>query len=207
MKLILASDNSFLIKYGYDQIGISKSDMKIGYIITASKGARTNANFLYRQQIKDAGYDIHEFDIENKSKDEILNFFEDKNIIQVEGGNSFYLLNAIRNSGYSDALIELFKRKIVYIGVSAGTYVMCPSIEVSDWSDDTVNRFDVNDFTALNYIPFVLKVHYVDDQEEFVCEKMKTLKYPLRILRDGQGIIVENGKYAFMGDGEEVILN
>lgn len=35
---------------------------------------------------------------------------------------------------------------------------------------------------------------------------MKTLKYPLRILRDGQGLLVEDGKYTFYGDGEEVKL-
>lgn len=40
MKLILASDLSFLLKYGYDLTGISKSKMKIGYVTTASKGSR-----------------------------------------------------------------------------------------------------------------------------------------------------------------------
>jgi len=34
---------------------------------------------------------------------------------------------------------------------------------------------------------------------------MKNLKYPLRILRDGQGILFENGKYTFYGD-KEIIL-
>jgi hypothetical protein len=43
--------------------------------------------------------------------------------------------------------------------------------------------------------------------EASVREVIKTLKYPLRILRDGQGILVEDNKYTFVGDGEEVILN
>jgi peptidase E len=82
---------------------------------------------------------------------------------------------------------------------------MCPTIEVSDWNPDGKDRFGVTDFTALNYVPFVLKVHYKDEAENLVKEKMKTLKYPLRILRDGQGILVENDKYTFIG-GEEIIL-
>jgi hypothetical protein len=49
-----------------------------------------------------------------------------------------------------------------------------------------------------------LKVHYKDEQRSKVKEKMKVLKYPLRILKDGQGILVEDGKYTFMGDGDEV---
>jgi len=38
MKLILASDLSFLFKYGYELTGIPKDQMRIGYITTASKG-------------------------------------------------------------------------------------------------------------------------------------------------------------------------
>ncbi|MFA5936306.1 MAG: hypothetical protein WC822_00300 [Candidatus Paceibacterota bacterium] len=38
MKLILGSDLSFLLKYGYALTGIPKDQMKIGYITTASKG-------------------------------------------------------------------------------------------------------------------------------------------------------------------------
>jgi peptidase E len=84
---------------------------------------------------------------------------------------------------------------------------VCPTIEVSDWNPDGKDRFGITDFTALNYVPFVLKVHYTDDKEVGVREKIKSLKYPIRILRDGQGILVEDGKYTFVGDEEEVVLS
>ena len=35
---------------------------------------------------------------------------------------------------------------------------------------------------------------------------MKDIKYPIRILRDEQGILVENGKYTFIGETKETIL-
>ena len=179
MKLILGSDLSFLLKYGYDLTGISKDQMKIGYVTTASKGAR---KFSQRVQetiiptIKENGYSIEEIDIKDKSKEELLNFFKDKNIIHIEGGNTFYLLKAIRETGFNKILKELLSEGKIYIGTSAGAYVMCPSIEVSDWDDETVDRFGLSEFTALNYVPFVLKVHYKDEAEELVREKMKTLK-------------------------------
>jgi len=206
MKLILSSDLSFLLKYGYDLTGIPRDMMKIGYVTTASNGARTTFNQELKRKIRDNGYPLEEIDIENKSKEQLRDFFKDKNIIHIEGGNTFYLLRAIRETGFGEVLKELLDEGRVYIGTSAGAYIMCPSIEVSNWSDDTVDRFGVTDFTALNYVPFVLKVHYKDEAEELVNEKMKTLKYPLRILRDGQGILAEDGKYTFMGEGEEVKL-
>ena len=206
MKIILASDISFLLKYGYNLTGISKENMRIGYVTTASKGARTDANLKYRQMIYDENYNLQEIDIEGKSCEELLSFFKDKNIIQVEGGNTFYLLNAIRKSGFEEALKILLNKGLVYIGTSAGSYIMCPTIEVSDWSDESISRWGVSDFKSLNYVPFVLRVHYKDEKEEEVKEKMKNLKHPLRILHDGEGIFCENDVCKFYGDKEETVI-
>ena len=207
MKLILSSDYTFLLKYGYGLTGIPKDQMRIGHIITATKGTGKAFNPKYKIIIEENGYNLDSFDIEDKSEEEIRNFFKDKNIIQVEGGNTFYLLKAIRETGFSKILKEFLEEGKVYIGTSAGAYIMCPSIEVSNWNPDGKDKFGLTDFTALNYVPFVLKVHYKEEQEERVREGIKTLKYPIRILRDEQGIIAEDGKFTFMGDGEEVKLN
>lgn len=207
MKIILASDLSFLLRYGYDLTGISKSEIKIGYVTTASKGSR-DKTFLekVKNAMRENGYSFEEIDIEEKSKEEILNFFKDKNIIHIEGGNTFYLLKAIRETGFAEILKKLLSEGKIYIGTSAGAYVMCPTIEVANWNETGRDRFDLEDFSALNYVPFVLKVHYKDEMKNTVGEKMKTLKYPLRILKDGQGILVENSETKFFGEEDETIL-
>jgi hypothetical protein len=64
----------------------------------------------------------------------------------------------------------------------------------------------VSDFKALNYVPFVLRVHYKDEKQEEIKEKMKNLKYPLRILHDGEGIFCEDGICKFYGDKEETVI-
>lgn len=209
MKLILGSDLTFLLKYGYAKTGILKDQIRIGYITTASQGARDfsqKVKDVIIPSIKNAGYYLEDIDILGKGKDEICEFFKNKNVIHVEGGNTFYLLKAIREVGFADILRDLLNEGKIYIGTSAGAYVVCPSIEVSDWNDETVDRFGVSDFTALGYVPFVLKAHFKDETKDFVKEKIKSLKYPLRVLRDGEGLLVENGKVSFYGDREEVIL-
>ncbi len=209
MKLILASDYTFLLKYGYDLTGISKSEMKIGHIITASEGdGIDNQLFIKKvtETIKANGYSIEDFDIKGKTKEEIKDFFKDKNVVHIEGGNTFYLLKAIRETGFADILKELLDEGRVYIGTSAGSYIMCPTIEVSDWNPDGKDRFGVTDFTALNYVSFFLEVHYKDEQEETVRKGIKTLKYPIHILKDGQGMFCEDGTCRFIGDEEEINL-
>ncbi|MFH1838306.1 MAG: Type 1 glutamine amidotransferase-like domain-containing protein [Candidatus Kuenenbacteria bacterium] len=208
MKLILASDLSFLLKYGYNLTGIPKHEMRIGYITTAIKAARNKTFFeKVENTIIENEYFFEKFDIEGKSKDEILNFFKNKNIIHIEGGNTFYLLKIIRESGFAEILKELLNKGKIFIGTSAGVYIMCPTIEVANWNDTGKSRFGITDFTALNYVPFLLKVHYTDEMETKIKENMKTLKYPFRILKDEQGILVENGICKFYGEQPETIFN
>ncbi len=207
MKIILASDLSFLLKYGYALTGIPQEQMKIGYVNTAAKGARHQEFFAtVKSTIKERGYNFEEIDIEGKSLAELRSFFADKNVIHIEGGNTFYLLKAVRETGFAVVLRELLEAGKVYIGTSAGAYLMCPSIEVSNWNDDGRDNFGVTDFTALGYVPFFLKVHYRDEYEEQVKENRGKLIYPLRILRDGEGILIEDGKDIFYSDQKETIV-
>lgn len=205
MKLILASDVSFLISQGYALTGIPKEQMRIGYVTTAFKAVRTPTFFEnVKKIIRENGYAFDEVDIEAKTKAELRDFLRDHNVIHIEGGNTFYLLKAIRETGFDEILKEQLDEGKTVIGTSAGAYVMCPSIEVANWNNDGKDRFGLTDFTALNYVPFCLKVHFTNEKKELIKENMKTLKYPLRILRDGQGILVENETYTFVGEGEEV---
>lgn len=209
MKILLASDGSFLIKQGYGVLGIPIDKMRIGYVTTASKVSK-DRSFVdrHKQEMSQAGYYYEEFDIEGKSREEMLSFFTDKNVIHIEGGNTFYLLKLIRETGFDEILKTLLDNGLFYIGTSAGAYVMCPTIEVASWKKDKKEDwFGLTDFTGLSYVPFCLKVHYTDDMQQSIVGKMRTLKYPLRILRDGQGIIGDNGQFYFKGEGEEVKLS
>ena len=204
MKLVLGSDLTFLLKYGYGLTGIPKDQMKIGYITTASK-AFSNTDYirLLKKQIEENGYDVEEIDIENKTQKELKEFFDNKNIIHMEGGNTFYLLKAVRKTGFAEILKELLNEGKVYIGTSAGSLIVGPTI---DFSSHVPENTPKEELIGLELVPFLVKSHYKNEQETEYRKKLRTIDFPVRILRDGQGILVENNKYTFMGDGEEVKL-
>jgi dipeptidase E len=206
MKLILGSDLSFLLKYGYSLTGIPKDEMRIGYVITAAKG-NSEKGRLFAEEIKktirENNYVIDDIDIENKSEEGLRNFFKDKNVIHVEGGNTFYLLNATRKTGFDKILKEFLQKGVVYIGTSAGASIMGPSIEFSSYLPENTRNEDLK---SLGVVPFLIKAHYKDEKIEEYKKLLPTLKYPVRFLRDGQGILIEDEKYTFIGDGEEVKL-
>lgn len=203
MKLILASDRTFLLRYGYACTGIPKDAMEIGYVTTAAKVARTPLFFEETKNMMRAnGYAFEEVDIAGKTREWVRDFFRKKNVMQIEGGNTFYLLKVVKETGFDETLRVWCGEGKPYIGTSAGAYIMCPTIAVADWSVDGKDRYGVRDFTALNYVPFVLKAHYSDAMEPLVQRKKKTLSYPLRVLRDGQGLLVEDGRCTFIGGHE-----
>lgn len=210
MKLLLASKEKFLLEKGYDLIGIPRENLKIGFINTAFKVVEDKEYIKYIDEyfelMKLSEIDFKQFDVKGKTKEEILNFFSDRNIVQVCGGNIFYLLKAVRESGFDDILKKLLNKGLSYIGCSSGSYLMCPTVEIGGWKT-TRNKYGITDFTALGYVPFLIKCHYAENTKDKVLDNMKNLKYPLKILTDEQAILVENGGYKFVGDGEEVKFN
>lgn len=210
MKLILASKEKYLIDKGYSFLGIPKDQLRIGIVNTAIKHV-VDQEYLeymreYHELMKSSGIDYNEFDIDGKTEEEIYDFFKDRNVIQVNGGNPFFLLKKIRESKFDLILKNLLDKGLCYIGCSSGTYIMTPTIEIGGWKESR-NRYGMEDLNALNYVPFLIKCHYLDSSRENIKEKIKNLKYPLRILKDDQCFLVEDGECTFMGDGEEVILN
>lgn len=209
MKLILASKEKFLLEKGYDLLGLSRKDLKIGIISTALKGAEDEEYRKYMKEyvdlMKSSGIDFKEFDLDGKTENEIRNFFTDRNVVQVNGGNPFLLLKKARESGFDIVLKDLINKGCVYIGCSAGSHLVTPSIELGSWKVGR-NRFGVTDFTALGYVPFLIKSHYADNKKEEIKQKAKALKYPLKVLKDDQCFIIEDDKISFGGNGEEIIL-
>ncbi|MDD3487424.1 MAG: Type 1 glutamine amidotransferase-like domain-containing protein [Candidatus Moranbacteria bacterium] len=207
-KLLLSSNGSFIIENGFGLLFDDISKIKLAYIITASKGVG-DLSYLerHKEKLDNLGIDYEEIDIEGKNEDQLRDTLKNKNVVYVEGGNTFYLLKAVRESGFGEIIKELINSDVTYIGSSAGAYIVCPTIEMATWKPKQKDRFGVTDFTALNLVPFLVTAHYIPELESVLKEKIAKAKYPTRILQDGQGILVEDGEYKFVGEGEEVKFN
>ncbi len=207
MKLLLSSNGGFVIERGLKLLFDDISKIKLAYITTAGKG-NVNKEYLeiHKRLLEKEGYDFEELDIEGKNENELRKLLENKNAIYVEGGNTFYLLKAVRESGFDKVIKELIKKGVPYIGSSAGSYIVCPTIEMATWKPKQKDRFGMTDFTALNLVPFLLTAHYTSEMENILKDKISKTKYQTRILQDGQAVLVEYGNYKLVGNGEEIKL-
>lgn len=105
-KLLLASQAENVINQLITLLPKSPEATRVLYVTTAAK-VYDNKPWLEadRKGWIDNGFELVEYDISGKSQNEIESAIEDIDIIYVTGGNSFYLLQETRKSGFDNVLI------------------------------------------------------------------------------------------------------
>lgn len=209
MKLLLLSSSKFLKNDLKPYLGKSLGELRIAHIISASKGQGVN-DLSYIEITKEifnnSGCYFEDLDLDGKDEKYLREYLKNFDAVFVNGGSTFYLLKSIRESGFDRVIKELLPQGFIYMGASAGSYVCCPTIEMSLWKhQDKYNHYGLTDLRALDLIPFLMTVHYSEEYKELLKEKIAMTNYQVKILNDEQAILVDEDKTVLLG-GEEIIL-
>lgn len=185
-------------------------DVTVAFITTASKPEENN-DYMQKdlKLMEEVGFNVEQIDIEGKKEQELMKILELKDIIFVEGGNTFYLLNAMRKCNFEKVIRKLLRRGIVYIGSSAGSIVAGKTIKTAGWKDQDKNIVGLKNLKGLNLVPFDIFVHYNPEYAEIIKEKMPNPKKrfkKLKIITDDQAILVQGREVVLIGEGEAVVL-
>ena len=187
-------------------------DVSVAFITTAYIYRKEeNPDYVNKDLIimKEMGFNIEEIDIEGRSEAQVYNLLKNKDIIFVEGGNTFYLLKAMRTCNFERVIRKLLKEGKVYIGVSAGSIVAGKTIKTAGWKDADKNIVGLKNLKGLNLVPFDIFVHYSPEHAEIIAQKLpdpKNRLKKLRILTDEQAILVQGKEVALIGKGEQIIV-
>lgn len=182
-------------------------ELKLAHIITAAKVV-LDKDFINRDKkaLVDTGFQVTDLDIEGKTEKDLFDLLKDFDIIYVQGGNGFYLLKQIRDSGFDKVVRKLLKQGKWYIGVSAGTYVCCPTIEMHTWKREPENRYGLTNLKAMNLVPFLVSVHYNREKyKELLAIKIPTASHPVKILTDEQALYINNKEISLIGLKPEIL--
>lgn len=186
-------------------------DITVAFITTAAK-PQDNLDYVKRDWTimrEEMGFNVEEIDIEGKKEAEVMNLLKLKDIIFVEGGNTFYLLKAMRACNFKKIIKKLLKQGKVYIGVSAGSMVAGKTIKPAAWYGDK-NIVGLRNLKGLNLVPFDIFVHYdrKPDAVEVIRKKLpwKWQRKRLKILTDDQAILVQGREVMLIGKGERVVI-
>jgi len=186
-------------------------DVTVAFITTAAK-PQEDLDYLQKDWTimkEELGFNVEELDIEGKTEAQVEEILKLKDIIYVEGGNTFYLLRAMRKCNFEKIIRKLLKEGKVYIGASAGSIVAGRTIKTAGWKDADKNIAGITDFKGLNLVPFDIFVHYTPEWYDTVKAEMpdtKDRQKNLRILTDGQAVLVQGKEIDLIGEGEAIVI-
>lgn len=198
-KLFLASQAVITLDKVTELLPKKPSELNLVFIPTAAE--------LYKEKpwldedrgkLVQMGFKVKNLDLRNKTSQELSNDVKNVDVIFVAGGNTFYLLEKVKESGFDKVLRRLIDKGIVYIGSSAGSVLLCPTIAVVEGLDDQREAPKLKSYKGLGVIDFLILPHYGEEKykkkHELIIEKWKNKGFELKLLTNQQAIIVNNDR-------------
>ena len=136
--------------------------------------------------------DISFFNLEERKFSDFKNY----DIIYVCGGNTFAILNRMRITRIDYSIKELVGKGSLYFGVSAGSIIAGPSIEISGWgSEGDKNEVDLEDLGGLNFTNISVFPHFKDNLEIEIEQYCNKVSFPVIKLADSEAVFIDDTGY------------
>ena len=151
---------------------------------------------------------------QNPSKTEIEEALQ-SDLIYLAGGNTFYFLKHLRETGMLGKIKSYALNGGVLVGLSAGGLLMTPTVQLA--ADEGMGPDDavpgLTQFKSMNLIPFEFSPHYINTPKDIRAHLLYSTKTknPIYAVQDGGGIVVDDhiitfyGKYAQYHQGTRFI--
>lgn len=110
--------------------------------------------------------------------------------IYIGGGNTWSLIQEIRESGFADVLIQYIEAGGQVYGGSAGAIIMGKRIDTHD-DENKIGLQDVSGFNLLNN--FSVACHFKDEQNDRFKAWVSDHNLPIVCLPEETGLVIESG--------------
>ncbi|AKK03723.1 peptidase E [Corynebacterium epidermidicanis] len=153
-----------------------------------------------RNTLASQGFELVDLPLSTTPADQAASILDSVDAVYAAGGETFDLLNVLRTTGTFDLLKSKVEAGLTYIGTSAGSVIASPNIEYISPMDNPGIAPDLHDYTGFGFVDISVVPHAsgtipsypVTTIAEIVAKYGET--HPLQLLRDGQALIVEDGR-------------
>ncbi len=198
MKIFLASQASNVLEDICKKLPKNPKDYSVAFIPTASNPYE-NPTWLEqdKEKLKELGFNLFEMDIQGKSQKELEILLKSIDIIFVAGGNTMFLLEKMKESGFDNLIMQFVKKGVIYIGSSAGSVIFAPDSEPSKFFDERkgISKIDTNSIGLIDFYPLP---HYDNKKykelNDKVIKEYKNWKYKIVPITDTQYFYMNNQK-------------
>jgi dipeptidase E len=167
MKFFLASLASETLDLVLPLLPDKPQNLKLAFIPTAADpylGQDMPWMTADHDKLISMGFSVTDYDLKNKNIDDLRKDLAAYQVIFVAGGNTFYLLNEVRKSGFDIVIKELMDAGVVYIGASAGSMIMGPDLNHLMTVDHPEIVKELTDYTCLNITKERILPHFGKDK-------------------------------------------
>lgn len=150
-----------------------------------------------KKKLLELGFHIQELDLRDKTEEEVRAACTACDCIFVAGGNTFFLLYHARKSGFDTVVKEFVDSGKVYIGSSAGSVIMGPTLDVVRDPNDASMVPELTSYEAFHCIDTIILPHTGDEfgaNNEKTKEEFAGCGYPILLLTDKQALVVEGSR-------------
>ena len=218
MKLLLTSSgltNSSIANALFELTWKKPEETTVVFIPTASNVEQGDKDWLITDLMnlkKQSFKSIEITDISAVDEKIWKPILERADVLFFEGGNTYHLMRWLNKSGLSELLPELLKNR-VYVGVSAGSMVTNPDLELKlsqvIYEEDML---ETEELKGLNFVDFYFLPHL--NSESFKKMRRKNIEKvgqeidrTIYALDDNSALKVVDGKIEVISEGEWFVIN
>lgn len=212
MKLLLTSSglsNRHIAQALAELVDKPASMCKVGFVPIAINAESGSKDWVINQLLSFWRYGYGWIDIIDPSAND--SGWEQRlavvDIVYLSGGNTFHLLNQVRKTGF-DSWLEEHKNNKVYVGSSASTILVTPTIAIAGVEPGDPNLPNLTDLTGLSWVDYEISPHVPNEVPYESTETYaKSTKNILYALDDDMAIKVEGSTHTPVGNGIWKVFN
>ncbi len=214
MKLLLTSGgltNPSMREALEDLVGKPLDEAKLAFIPTAANVEKGDKEWLINDlsDAKSIFFSVNIVDISAIPKELWLPRLEEAEVLLFGGGNTFHLMHWIEKSGLKELLPKLLEAR-VYVGISAGSIVACPTLLTSQsdrllyYEDEAKGYTNTKGLGLVNFHirPHLNSSHFPSIREPLLEQLAAQIKEPLYGIDDETAIKVDDEEISVVSEGE-----
>ncbi|MEK3922480.1 Type 1 glutamine amidotransferase-like domain-containing protein [Paenibacillus sp. FSL K6-2393] len=175
----------------------------IGYIPSCSDPERKYFEHT-RRYYNQIGIDnIQYFDLDLEYEERTFGSIFECDAIHLSGGNTFYFLSLLKKRNMVGLLRSYVKSGGILIGVSAGSILTTPTIEIAGYGEDAdENEVGLNDMKALGLVDFEFAPHWdgSEDALNSLREYTRVNRTAVYVCQDGGGLVIDGESVELYGN-------
>lgn len=202
MRLFLTSSVHAVAGKVAKDIGPSAKGMTLAYIDTASEVEKGDKQWMLDDiaALEKAGFVLTQYTFTGKTAKQIEKDLSAFDALYMEGGNTFYLLQVMQQTGAYAVVQKLVRTGKLYIGTSAGSIIAGPDIEPLARLDKLEDAPHLRGYAGLGLVDVVIMPHWGSGEfrKKYRLHQLGenyTTKYKIILLSDNYYLDVHDKTY------------